>query len=110
MSIFFINLFYIPFLYGDFLEQINKFISKNISFKEIIILYLKHFTFAPIDLEIMFQNSMGYLLLDLFIRNLIKGQIVNYTLAILILLLSILLIIWASKNIKKFYIDKSIEI
>ena len=109
MSIFFINLFYIPFLYDDFLEEINKFISKNINFKEIIMSYLKHFTFAPIDLEIIFENSMGYLLLDLFIRNLIKGQIVNYTIAILILLLSILLIIWANKNVKKFYIDNSIK-
>lgn len=103
--IYLINLLYIPFLHDDFLVNINKYsLSKVKSFKEILVSYFKHFKLNPIELEIVFENSLGFSLLIEFIKNLINNNIKEYAFTTVFLTIALFLIYYANRNIKKFFI------
>lgn len=105
--IFLINLLYIPFLYDDFLININKYsLLKVKSFKKVIILYFNHFKLTAIELEIVFENSLGFSILNIFIKNLLKNTIKEYGFSIVFLSIALFLIFWANRNIKKFFTTK----
>lgn len=105
--IFLINLLYIPFLYDDFLININKYsLLKVKSFKKVIISYFNHFKLTAIELEIVFENSLGFSILNIFIKNLLKNTIKEYGFSIVFLSIALFLIFWANTNIKKFFITK----
>ena len=105
--IFLINLLYIPFLYDDFLININKYsLLKVKSFKKVIISYFNHFKLTAIELEIVFENSLGFSILNIFIKNLLKNTIKEYCFSIVFLSIALFLIFWANRNIKKFFATK----
>jgi hypothetical protein len=105
--IFLINLLYIPFLYDDFLININKYsLLKVKSFKKVIISYFNHFKLTAIELEIVFENSLGFSILNIFIKNLLKNTIKEYGFSIVFLSIALFLIFWANRNIKKFFTTK----
>lgn len=95
--IYLINLLYIPFLYDDFLININKY-----SLLKVIISYFNHFKLTAIELEIVFENSLGFSILNIFIKNLINNTIKEYSFSIVFLSIALFLIFWANRNIKKF--------
>ncbi|GAA0824584.1 hypothetical protein GCM10008914_28870 [Clostridium tertium] len=105
--IFLINLSYIPFLYDDFFININKYsLLKVKSFKKVIISYFNHFKLTAIELEIVFENYLGFSILNIFIKNLLKNTIKNYSFSIVFLSIALFLIFWANRNIKKFFTTK----
>ena len=95
--IYLINLLYIPFLYDDFLININKY-----SLLKVIISYFNHFKLTAIELEIVFESSLGFSILNIFIKNLINNTIKEYSFSIVFLSIALFLIFWANRNIKKF--------
>lgn len=105
--IYLINLLYIPFLYDDFLININRCsLFKIESLQKIIISYFKHFRLTAIELEIVFENSLGFSILIISVKNLINNNNKEYGFSIVFLSIALFLIFWANTNIKKFFITK----
>ncbi len=103
--IYLVNILYIPFLYDEFLNKINRNLLSEVNqFKEIIISYLKKFSFSPIELEIIFENSLGFSIIKIIIKNLLNNNIQNYGYAIIFTAIALFLIFWANMNIKKLFI------
>lgn len=103
--IYLVNILYIPFLYDEFLNKINRNLLLEVNqFKEIIISYLKKFSFSPIELEIVFENSLGFSIIKIIIKNLLNNNIQNYGYAIIFTAIALFLIFWANMNIKKLFI------
>ncbi|GAA0759168.1 hypothetical protein GCM10008907_23850 [Clostridium sartagoforme] len=103
--IYLVNILYIPFLYDEFLNKINRNLLLEVNqFKEIIISYLKKFSFSPIELEIIFENSLGFSIIKIIIKNLLNNNIQNYGYAIIFTAIALFLIFWANMNIKKLFI------
>lgn len=103
--IYLVNILYIPFLYDEFLNKINRNLLSEVNqFKEIIISYLKKFSFSPIELEIVFENSLGFSIIKIIIKNLLNNNIQNYGYAIIFTAIALFLIFWANMNIKKLFI------
>lgn len=101
---YFINTLYIPFLYDDFLNKINKqSLAEFKIFKEVITSYLKKFNFRSIELEIVFENSLGFSILGAVINNLLNDNVQDYVYAITFTAIALFLIFWANMNIKKFF-------
>lgn len=102
---YFINTLYIPFLYDDFLNKINKqSLAEFKIFKEVITSYLKKFNFRSIELEIVFENSLGFSILGAVINNLLNDNVQDYVYAIIFTAIALFLIFWANMNIKKLFI------
>ena len=103
--IYLVNILYIPFLYDEFLNKINRNLLLEVNqFKEIIISYLKKFSFSHIELEIVFENSLGFSIIKIIIKNLLNNNIQNYGYAIIFTAIALFLIFWANMNIKKLFI------
>lgn len=103
--IYLVNILYIPFLYDEFLNKINRNLLLEVNqFKEIIISYFKKFSFSPIELEIVFENSLGFSIIKIIIKNLLNNNIQNYGYAIIFTAIALFLIFWANMNIKKLFI------
>lgn len=103
--IYLVNILYIPFLYDEFLNKINRNLLSEVNqFKEIIISYQKKFSFSPIELEIIFENSLGFSIIKIIIKNLLNNNIQNYGYAIIFTAIALFLIFWANMNIKKLFI------
>lgn len=103
--IYLVNILYIPFLYDEFLNKINRNLLSEVKpFKNIISSYFKKFSFRSIELEIIFENSLGFSIIGIIIKNLLNNNVQNYGYAIIFTTIALFLIFLANMNIKKFFI------
>lgn len=107
--IFMTNLILLIILENNLLIVIKESIIKQKGLKNILNILSNGIVFKGIGIEILFQASVGFNILASVIEDLKNGGITELGFLSLFLVFSVLLIVWAALNIKKFYVNSDLK-